>query len=61
MQGQAPDQRVDRAAGLNAKRLFNRVHNAYIERINSRLRDEWLNINCFMSLNHAREAVEAAR
>jgi putative transposase len=43
------------------KLVFNRpgkpVDNTYIESFNGRLRDECLNINWFMSLNHACEVI----
>jgi putative transposase len=42
--------------------VFNRpgkpVDNTYIESFNGRLRDECLNINWFMSLDHASEVIE---
>ena len=37
------------------------VENAYAESFNGRLRDECLNINCFMSVRHAREIIESWR
>jgi putative transposase len=47
------------------KLVFNRpgkpVDNTYIESFNGRLRDECLNMNWFMSLDHAREVIEAWR
>ena len=43
------------------KLVFNRPgtpqDNAFIESLNGRLRDECLNLNWFMSLNHAREVI----
>jgi putative transposase len=43
------------------KLVFNRpgrpVDNTYIESFNGRLRDECLNINWFMTLDHAREVI----
>ena len=35
----------------------NPVDNTYIESFNGRLRDEYLNINWFLSLEHAREVI----
>jgi hypothetical protein len=45
----------------DAKLFFNRVENAYIYSSNSRFHDERLNIDCCMSLNPAREALEGWR
>jgi putative transposase len=53
---------LDAWACLNSfKLVFNRpgtpVDNAYIESLNGRLRDECLNMNWFMSLDHARQVI----
>jgi len=42
---------------LVINRLGKPVGNTYIEGLNVRLRDECLNVNWFMSLDHAREVI----
>ena len=37
------------------------TQNAYIESLNRKFRDEYLNENCFVSLDHAKAAIAAWR
>ena len=50
-----------RGIKLNFIRPGKPVENAFAESFNGRLRDEYLNINWFMSIKHAREVIESWR
>ena len=50
-----------RGIRLNSMRPGKPVENAFVEGFNSRLRDERLNTNWFMSLRHAGEIIESRR
>ena len=50
-----------RGVKLNFVRPGKPAESAFAESFNGRLRDECLNINCFMSVRHAREIMESWR
>ena len=50
-----------RGIKLNFIRPGKPVENAFAESFNGRLRDECLNINCFMSIKHAREVCTSSK